>query len=365
MITNDLSRFAPRPDQPPATPVYQQRIDGPGAWKTTDFTSPPDYTIDLTPDQLADIDASVCAVRAAGLGLDDIEQRHFPLPTLTGVFDEIRRQITSGRGFVILRRLPVEHYTKDEVGMIYWGFGTHLGVGLSQSVMGDRLGHVRDMSREDPNARAYRNKQELVLHTDFSDLVSLCSLRRARTGGVSQIASVLTVHNTILAERPQYLERLYRGYLYHRRGEERPGDLPVTPHPVPVFSCVDGQVSARYIRTYIEAGMAFVGSPLDAFDNEALDFFEAVCHRSDHMLEFTLEPGEMYFLNNYTILHARTAFEDFDEEDRRRHLLRLWLEVPGMRAVHRHLTIFEGESIVPVAGRTPTYDWKNLTNRRG
>lgn len=362
---NELSTLAPRPDQPPATPVYRQTIRQPAAWKTTDFTSERDYTIELTPAQLADIDGAVGEVRARGLGLDEIEQRHFPLPTLAGVIAEIRREITSGRGFVIVRRLPVERYTKDEIGMIYWGLGTHLGIGLSQSVMGDRLGHVRDMSREDPNARAYRNKQELVLHTDFSDLVGLCSLQRARTGGVSQLASALTVHNTILAERPQYLERMYRGYLYHRRGEERPGDLPVTPHPVPVLSCVDGQVSVRYIRTYIEAGMAAVGAPLDAFDNEALDFFEAVCHRPDHMLEFTLEPGEMYFLNNYMILHARTAFEDFEEEDRRRHLLRLWLEVPGMRAVHPHLTIFEGEGVAPVAGRTPTFDWKNLTDRRG
>ena len=346
-------------------PVHREIIRHPGAWKTTDFRSERDYTIELSPAQLADIDDAMRQVRAEGLGLDEIEPRHFPLPTLAGVIEEIRHQLTDGRGFVIVRRLPVERYSKDEIGMFYWGLGTHLGTGLSQSVMGDRLGHVRDMSREDPNARAYRNKQELVLHTDFSDVVGLCSLRRARSGGASQLTSALTVHNTILAERPQDLERLYRGYVYHRRGEERPGDLPVTPHRVPVLSCLDGQVSARYIRTYLEAGMAAVGTPLDEADREALDFFEAVCHRPDHMLEFTLEPGEMYFLNNYTVLHARTAFEDSDEEDRRRHLLRLWLAVPGMRRVDPRLVIFEGEEVMPVAGRTPTYDWKGLTNRRG
>jgi hypothetical protein len=361
----DLSQLRFAADRAPATPVYRRPIGGRGAWKSTDFTSPADYTIELTPANLSDVDEAVRDVRARGLQLADIEQAHFPLPTLAGAFDRIRRELREGRGFVLVRRLPVERYSKDEIGMIYWGLGTHLGIGLSQSVMGDRLGHVRDMSREDPNARAYRNKQELVLHTDFSDLVGLCSLRRARSGGASQIASALTVHDTILAEHPEYLERLYRGYLYHRRGEQRPGDLPVTPQPVPVLSCVDGQVSVRYIRTYIEAGMAAVGTPLDDFDKEALGFFESVCRRPDHMLEFTLEPGEMYFLNNYTILHARTAFEDFEEEDRRRHLLRLWLEVPGMRAVHPHLTVFEGEGVAPVAGRTPTFDWKHLTDRRG
>ena len=82
------------------------------------------------------------------------------------------------------------------------------------------------------------------------------------------------------------------------------------------------------------------------------------------MLEFTLAPGEMYFLNNYTILHARTAFDDHEEEDRRRHLLRLWLEVPGMRPIHPHINLFDGQGIAPVAGRTPTYDWKGLTTTR-
>jgi Taurine catabolism dioxygenase TauD, TfdA family len=361
----ELSQLAPRPGQAPATTPHRQHIGYPGAWKTTDFSSPQDYTLELTSAQLDDIDDAVRKVRAAGLALEDIEQRHFPLKTLEPAFERIRREITSGLGFLVVGPLPVERYTKDELGMIYWGLGTHLGRGLSQSVMGDRLGHVKDMSRVDPNARAYRNKQELSPHTDLSDLVGLLCLRKARIGGVSQLASALAVHDVILAERPEYLERLYRGYVYHRRGEERPGDLPVTPHPVPVFCNVDGHVSVRYVRTYVEAGMSAVGAPIDDYDREVLDFFERTSKRPDVMLELTLEPGQMYFLNNYTVLHARTEFSDWDEEDRRRHLLRLWLEVPGMRPVHPHVHLFDGQGIAPVAGRTPTYDWGNLTSRRG
>ncbi|HXJ79832.1 MAG TPA: TauD/TfdA family dioxygenase [Candidatus Methylomirabilis sp.] len=361
----DLHQLAPRADQTPSTPPYRRTIGYPGAWKTTDFKSPRDYTIELTTAQLDDIDDAVRHVRASGLGLDDIDRSHFPLPSLAPVFERIRREITDGLGFVLVGHLPVERYTKDELGMIYWGLGTHLGRGLSQSVMGDRLGHVKDMSREDPNARAYRNKQELSPHTDLSDLVGLLCLRTSRVGGTSRLTSALAVHDAILAEHPHYLDRLYRGYVYHRRGEERPGDLPVTPHPVPVFCNVDGHVSVRYVRTYVEAGMAAVGSPIDDFDREVLDFFERTSKRPDLMLEFTLEPGQMYFLNNYTVLHARTEFEDFDEEDRRRHLLRLWLEVPGMRSVHPHVHLFDGQGIAPVAGRTPSYDWGNLTTRRG
>jgi hypothetical protein len=343
------------------TPIYDVPIDHPGAWKVADFRVPADYTVELTATHLRDIERTVGRIKAAGLGLDDLKREHFDLPSLRPVIDEIRHQIEDGRGFVLLRRLPVEEYSKDEIGMIFWGIGTHLGRGLSQSVLGDRLGHVKDFSREDPLARAYRNKQELSPHTDSCDLVGLACLHDAKTGGVSRLTSALTVHNVMLEEHPQSLARLYRGYVFHRRGEEKPGDLPHTPYRVPVYSNTDGRVSARYVRTYVEAGEAAAGRPMGEADLAVLDRFEEVTKRPELMLEFTLQPGEVYFINNYTILHARTAFEDYEEEDRRRHLLRLWLEVPAMRPVHPHI---RSGGIDAVPGRTPSYDWSKLTKNR-
>jgi hypothetical protein len=353
---------SPSESNAPAMPVYAAPIDGPGAWKVADFKSPADYTIELTAAQLSDIERAIRQIKAAGLGLDDLQREHFELPSLRPVIDEVRRQIEVGRGFVVLRRLPVEDYSKDEVGMIFWGLGTHLGRGLSQSVLGDRLGHVKDFSREDPLARAYRNKQELSPHTDSCDLVGLACLRDAETGGVSRLSSALTVHNLMLEEHPELLERLYRGYVFHRRGEEQPGELPYTPYRVPVYSNTEGKVSARYVRTYVEAGEAAAGRPMGGADLAALDRFEEISKRPELMLDFTLRPGEMYFINNYTILHARTAFDDGDaEEDRRRHLLRLWLDVPEMRPVHPYI---KKNGIEAVPGRTPSFDWSRLTNNR-
>jgi hypothetical protein len=301
-------------------------------------------------------------IKAAGLGLGDLQREHFEVPSLAPVVGEIRHQIEDGRGFVLVRRLPVEDYSKDEIGMIFWGLGTHLGRGLSQSVLGDRLGHVKDFSREDPLARAYRNKQELSPHTDSCDLVGLMCLRDAKLGGVSRLTSALTVHNVMIEEYPEALERLYRGYVFHRRGEEQPGDLPYTRYRMPVYSNTDGKVSARYVRTYVEAGEAAASRPMDEAELAVLDRFEEVTKRPELMLEFTLQLGEMYFINNYTILHARTAFDDRDaEEDRRRHLLRLWLEVPQMRPVHPYIRC---GGIDAVPGRTPSYDWNKLTNNR-
>jgi hypothetical protein len=348
----------------PATPMYRAPIDHPGAWKVADFRTPADYTLELTATHLRDIARAMRHIKEAGLSLDDLRREHFDVPSLQPVIDEIRHRIKDGRGFVVLRRLPVEDYSKDDIGMTFWGIGTQLGRGLSQSVLGDRLGHVKDFSREDPLARAYRNKQELSPHTDLSDLVGLMCLRNAKSGGVSRLTSALTLHNLMLAECPEFLERLYRGYVFHRRGEEQPGDLPYPPYRVPVFSNLDGKVSVRYVRSYVEAGEAAVGRPMGAVDRAVLDRFEEISKRRELMLEFTLQPGEMYFLNNYTILHARTAFEDYEEEDRRRHLLRLWLEAPWMRPVHPHVHLFAGGGIDAVAGRTPSFDWSRLTATR-
>ncbi|HEU0216300.1 MAG TPA: TauD/TfdA family dioxygenase [Stellaceae bacterium] len=346
----------------PVTPVYPLPIVDPSAWKPADFASPTDYTIELTASQLRDIENAVGRLKAAGLALGDLGPEHFELPSLRPVIDKIRHQIETGRGFVVVRRLPVEAYSKADLGMIFWGIGTYLGHGLSQSVLGDRLGHVKDFSREDPLARAYRNKQELSPHTDSADLVGLFSLRDAQSGGISRLTSATTVHNVLREEHPAVLERLYRGYSFHRRGEEQPGELPYTPHRVPVYSNTEGNVSARYVRTYVEAGEAAAGRPMDDAERAVLDCFEEVTKRPDLMLEFTLRPGEMYFINNYTILHARTAFDDGDvEEDRRRHLLRLWLEVPAMRPVHPHI---RKNGIAAVPGRTPSYDWSRLTKNR-
>ena len=297
----------------PATPVFAAPIRHPSAWTVADFRSPADYTIDLDAAQLRDIAAAMRRIKAAGIGLDGLQREHFEVLSLSPVVEEILQQIKNGRGFVLLRGLPIEDYSKDDLGLIFWGIGTHLGRGLSQSVLGDRLGHVRDFSREDPGARAYRNKQELSPHTDSCDLVGLLCLRNAQAGGgVSRLTSAISVHNTLLAEQPDVLAALYRGYVRHRRGEEQPGELPYTPYRIPVYSNVEGKVSARYVRSYIEADEAAAGRPMGPAERAVIDTFEAVTKRPELMLEFTLQPGEAYFINNYTILHARTAFDDGD-----------------------------------------------------
>ncbi len=321
------------------TKICRERIDHPCAWRGSDFESKDDFAFDLEARHLDAIARAMDQVRAEGLGLDDIERAQFELPEIAEDLAGLAKELRDGRGFFMLRGFPLDRYSEEEIGMIYWGIGTHLGVGVSQSVLGDRLGHVMDFSKDDPNARAYRNSQELSLHTDLSDIVSLLSLSTSAEGGLSQFVSAATIHNEILAAHPEYLEPLYRGFRYHRAGEEGPGEDPVTPWTVPVFAYVDGRLSCRYVRGYAERGHAILGEAMSDFDVAALDYLDEIARREQ--IEFRIEPGEAVFQNNYLVFHARSAFRDDPAKGKVRHLLRLWLDVkenpyPHVKEMHLH-----------------------------
>src|SRR5262249_39126121 len=112
-----------------------------------------------------------------------------------------------------------------------------------------------------------------------------------------------------------------------RRGGIREGQAPTVLRPVlerggpePLF---------RYLRYWIQAGHEKAGEPLTRAQGEALDRLDQGVNRPPLPARVSLEPGQVYFINNRWILHNRTAFEDHPEPERRRHLVRLWLEAGG------------------------------------
>jgi len=336
--------------------ILREPIDHPSAWKASDFAGPDDYAIDIGPRHVRAFDEALASIRRQGLTLATVEREHVPLPAIAGELAALRREVLHGRGFVMLRGIPVDRYDLADLEILYWGLGTHFGIGRSQSVLGDRVGHIRDMTKTDPHARAYRNKMELTLHTDLCDVIAMLSLRPSARGGMSLLASAPAVHNAILAECPQHLEALYRGGPYHRMNEEGPGQSPFTPHDVPAFSVRDGVLSCRYIRELLEAGCDLAGRPLDARAGAAFDAMDAIAARADLCLRFVMQPGELTIYNNWTVLHGRTAFEDGERPEQKRHLLRLWLDVPGYRPVVPETALYDGPGIGFQEGRMPSVD---------
>lgn len=346
--------------------VHQAHIDHPAAWKGSDFAGKADIAFDLGRAHIAAFDEALAAVNSRGLALQDITRDDFPLVPIEGDVAAIRREVLDGRGIVVLGGFPVERYGAADVERIYWGLGAHLGEAVSQSKMGDRMGHVTDVSGRDPRERGYRSSKELDLHTDSDNIVGLLCVRDARSGGESRLASALAIHNEMLAAHPDLLAPLYRGFRYHWRGEEPPGEPSVTDYRVPVFSESDGVVSVCYLRAFIDMAAKALDQPLSDDERAALDCFEAIANRDDVVFTFTLAPGEVLLFNNYTVLHSRTAFEDHGDEATRRLLLRLWLKAPGARPLAEPVRRYYGhDGIAPAAAGDTLYTGDALIEDAG
>jgi hypothetical protein len=292
----------------------------------------------------------------AGRAVESLTIEDLPLGGLADAIASVRAELTNSSGFVILDGIPVDELSIDETERVFWGIGLGLGLPVSQSVMGERLGHVRDVTATDPNARAYRNKSELTPHSDPADLLTFLCIHPAAIGGVSRFVSSMAIHEEMKAVRPDLLARLYRGFRYHRLGEQRPDSLPITEHRVPVFSECEGFTSCRYVRVYFEEAAADDPTiEITDLDREAIEMFEALAADPALHHEFALKSGEAVFANNFTVLHARSGFEN-DPALPPRHLLRLWLSTDPKRPIQPEVLHFDGEPGVPsVEGRTPSY----------
>ncbi|HEU0218581.1 MAG TPA: TauD/TfdA family dioxygenase [Stellaceae bacterium] len=317
------------------THATRRLIAGPSAWIGADMKNrEAEWTYRLSPSDIAELEGAAAAVRRRELELAAITRDDFPLPTLGPVLDRLRGDVVDGRGFVLLRGLPVEGRPVEESAALYWGLGTYFGSARSQNAKGHLLGHVYDLgqglSATNPLLRSYQTAERQRFHIDRADLVALLCLRRAKSGGASTIVSSMTVHNVMAERRPDLLERLYRPFPTDRRGEIPEGKAPF--YQAPVFNECEGRVSVLYSRLHIGSSQRFPEAPrLTPEDLEALDMFGELAGDTELRLDMHFAPGDIQILHNHTILHARSAYEDWPEPERKRHLLRLWLCPPDAR----------------------------------
>ncbi|MBI5773153.1 MAG: TauD/TfdA family dioxygenase [Verrucomicrobia bacterium] len=241
-----------------------------------------------------------------------------------------RAALEDGRGFVILT-FPVERFPKAEWPLVYWLTGQLLGEPFEQNVQGTVLYDVTDKGQDlTKGARFSVTNYESSFHTDNSfggdvlDYVGLLCLEVAKAGGVSQMMSGYAVHDELARHHPAELALLCQPFHVDRRGGLRPGETP-TAH-FPVMQWDGGELLLRYLRFWIQAGHEKVGQPLTPAQAKALDTLDEVLKQRDLMAEFSVKPGDIFFINNRWLLHNRTAFEDWPELERRRHLVRLWIK---------------------------------------
>ncbi len=308
-------------------------IEGQSAWISRELRGREDEWIySLSAAEIAEIESATAGVRERGLDIADIHRADFPLPTLGARLDAMRGEILDGRGFVLIRGLPVENRPIADSAAAYWGIGTYLGKARSQNAKGHLLGHVRDLglATSDPNVRTYQTTERQHFHTDSCDIVGLLCLKTAKSGGLSSLTSSMAIYNEMARRRPDLVARLFRPFPTDRRGEVPAGKKPF--FEIPIYNDHAGYLSVLYSRPYIHSGQRFPEARrLEPEEIEALDLFDELANDADLRLDMQLRPGDMQFVHNHTILHDRTAFEDWPEPEKKRHLLRLWLAAPGAR----------------------------------
>ena len=308
-------------------------VSGPSVWYGRDFQQRRDWIRTFDPAELAELDAAVRAFKSGGTPLADISPATFPLPALGKTLGGILAELLEGRGFAMLRGLPVERYTREEQAIAYMGIGSWFGRARSQNAKGHLLGHVKDLGLDisDPKVRYYQTRRKLEYHTDSVDVVGLLCLKTAKSGGESFIASSMTLYNEVLARRPELVPALFEPYPTDRRGEVPEGMKPW--FDMPIYHRHAGRLSCIYVRQYIESAQELFPEArrLTRAQVEAMDLMDELLNDPQIHLSMAFLPGDMQFLHNHQILHSRNDFENWPEPARHRHLLRLWLAPPGGR----------------------------------
>jgi len=303
------------------------------AWRAPEMRARRDWVVTLTEADRAEILAAVGATEDAGLAIHEITRDSFALPAFAARLEAARRDVVDGRGFVLLRGLPIEGLDRQRVVRACFGVGSYFGVARPQNRAGHLVGHVYDLGEDksDPKTRLYRTNARQRFHVDSCDLVGLLCLQPARMGGASAIVSSTAIADEIARTRPDLAAVLEQPFTYDRKGEIPEGKGPH--YPIPIVHRLAGRTTVYFARDFIESAQKrFDDIPrLTPAQIEALDLVERLAESDEFRLEMDFRPGDLQMVHNHVILHSRTAYEDWQDPARKRHLLRLWLSAHGGR----------------------------------
>ncbi len=310
--------------------MLRRTLDDLRVWRSTTIDDRQAWYYPLSPRFRDALDETIHRLRRQPRPTTALHAAEEPCAAYAEELQPVRTALERGRGFAIVRGPAGERYLPAEMQVGYWLIGQMLGRPVEQNVQGVLLYDVRDSGQDVRyGARFSVTNAESSFHTDNSfgaalvDYVGLLCIHSAASGGLSQVVSGYSVHRELRARHPDVLEILAQPLHIDRRGGLRPGEEPTVQHPV--LAEDQRGLTYRYLRYWIESGHEKIGQPLNAAQRKALDALDEVANDPSLRVEFALEPGDLFFINNRWILHNRTAFEDHAEPEQRRHLVRLWL----------------------------------------
>ena len=301
-----------------------QPVSDPAGWSPEEFGEVATWSYRISDRDAAELAGAVASIRRQGIGIEAVNRRNFRLDALAGVLADVKRELTDGRGMVMIQNFPVDRFGREAIAIAWLGLGGYLGRPMPQNAQGHILGHVKDLGGDyaDLNTRGYTTRAEMLFHADGCDYAGLLCLHGAKRGGESRVASSVTVYNRILERRPDLAKVLCEDFYRSRSNEVNADGMPYFRQPI--FSFTQGYFSATGAGAAIDKAQRLPGVPVfTEAQKEAVAIYRNTVEEC--AVDIAFAPGDIQFLNNFVTLHTRREYEDWPKEDRKRHLLRLWL----------------------------------------
>jgi len=308
------------------------------AWRPQDLLADRSWEFTLGDAVRDDLVRALAGVKAAGLSLPQVTAGNFPMPNSSELFSALLGQLRNGRGMALVHGFPVTEFGLDDLEILYWGFCSHLGTGLTQNTDASLIHYVTEGKlRPNQGSRPVGNPGIVPLHVDLADVVTLLCVRQPADAPRSKLVSSTTLYNVILKDYPHLLPRLYEGFQWDRQNEQAPGESAVTDYKVPVYSASHGQLSCRYNIGWILPAAKRLHHEFDAIERELMRVMDRLSEENSFAFDFN--PGDMQFANNYTVMHGREGHAGGSREEATRLLMRIWFNCEDFRS-------FSDESII-------------------
>jgi alpha-ketoglutarate-dependent taurine dioxygenase len=313
--------------------MIDRELTGPIAW-TRESLAPDAGRVTLDEACIAELLAVTATLAQNPLPVLALRPQDFALDACRRLMGGVKQALDHGPGLAILEGLPLDGLSRDQAVACFWLLASLVARPVAQKWDGTMVYDVRDLGRPPGNGvRPDVTNAEQSFHTDNSynlcppEYVGLLCLHPAMEGGVSGVVSLPAAHNVMRRRHPAVLPRLWEPFYFDRQREHAPGDVMVTHHPL--FEVEEGRLAGRLSRFQVVNGQALAGEALDQAGAAALDALESVMRAPEMAVEFRFARGQIQLLNNRQLAHRRTAFRDWPEPERRRHLVRLWLRDRG------------------------------------
>ncbi|KAK0636401.1 hypothetical protein B0T17DRAFT_503857 [Bombardia bombarda] len=281
-----------------------------------------------------DVEQGLKEFKALGLDGDAVSSDNFPLPKARKQLEQAGDDIHNGRGFAVIRGVSTAKYTVEDNVTIFLGIASYIGSQRGvQDRRGNMLTHVTDSkawSSPHELRHGIHTNTGLAWHTDMgADILALHVRALAQKGGATFVASSWTIYRELMMSHPEILTVLSKAEWPIQISGNPPRHILAPLLQVfedKIYISVDpGRLGVHPVTA--RSGLGLSIPDLTPLQHEALAVLSRLA--SKFRLCLDIIPGDMVFINNWSILHARDSYID-PEDGPRRHIVRLWCRNPTL-----------------------------------